>query len=140
MRLNIEIKGETGLKKKAVALLSGGLDSTLAVKTMIDQGVEVIALNFTSPFCNCTQKNSGCDHEASRVAKELGVEIKVISKGLDYINNIVRNPKHGMTVSELLSRVDDISEIDLNPVIAYPQGLVVVDAKVLLSTNTPPLH
>jgi len=45
-----------------------------------------------------------------------------------------------MTVSELLSRVDDISEIDLNPVIAYPQGLVVVDAKVLLSTNTPPLH
>ncbi|MEK6679820.1 MAG: 7-cyano-7-deazaguanine synthase, partial [Nitrospirota bacterium] len=34
------------MKKKAVALLSGGLDSTLAVKTMIDQGVEVIALNF----------------------------------------------------------------------------------------------
>lgn len=95
MRLNMETKGETGLKKKAVALLSGGLDSTLAVKTMIDQGVEVIALNFTSPFCNCTQKNSGCDHEASRVANELGVEIKVISKGLDYINNIVRNPKHG---------------------------------------------
>jgi acetyl-CoA synthetase (ADP-forming) len=45
-----------------------------------------------------------------------------------------------MTVSELLNGVDDISEIDLNPVIAYPQGLVVVDAKVLLSTNKPPLH
>ncbi|MEK6682120.1 MAG: 7-cyano-7-deazaguanine synthase, partial [Nitrospirota bacterium] len=83
------------MNKKAVALLSGGLDSTLAVKTMIDQGVEVIALNFTSPFCNCTKKDSGCDHEASRVAKEFGIEIKVISKGIDYINNVVRNPKHG---------------------------------------------
>ncbi|MCK5235351.1 MAG: 7-cyano-7-deazaguanine synthase, partial [Deltaproteobacteria bacterium] len=38
-------------KVKAVALLSGGLDSTLAVKMMIDQGVEVHALNFTSAFC-----------------------------------------------------------------------------------------
>ena len=42
--------------KKAVALLSGGLDSTLAVKMMLDQGVEIVAVNFTSPFCNCTPK------------------------------------------------------------------------------------
>ena len=45
-----------------------------------------------------------------------------------------------ITISGLLNGVNDISEIDLNPVIAYPQGLVVVDAKVLLSTNKPPLH
>lgn len=45
-----------------------------------------------------------------------------------------------ITISELLNGVNDISEIDLNPVIAYPQGLVVVDAKVLLSTNKPPFH
>lgn len=43
-------------------------------------------------------------------------------------------------ISELLNGINDISEIDLNPVIVYPQGLVVVDAKVLLSTNKPPLH
>ncbi len=45
-----------------------------------------------------------------------------------------------ITISELLNGVNDISEIDLNPVIVYPQGLVVVDAKILLATNTPPLH
>ena len=47
---------------KAVALLSGGLDSTLAVKLMIDQGIEVHALNFTSSFCTCdsgARKESG---------------------------------------------------------------------------------
>ncbi len=45
-----------------------------------------------------------------------------------------------ITISVLLSGVNDITEIDLNPVITYPHGIVVVDAKVLLSTNTPPLH
>ena len=35
---------------KAVGLLSGGLDSTLAVKLMQDQGVDVHILNFISPF------------------------------------------------------------------------------------------
>ena len=29
------------MNKKAVALLSGGLDSTLAIKLMLEQGVEV---------------------------------------------------------------------------------------------------
>ena len=52
---------------KAIGLLSGGLDSTLAVKMMIDQGIDVTVLNFTTPFCTCTRK--GCRHEASRVAK-----------------------------------------------------------------------
>ncbi|MBI5180912.1 MAG: acetate--CoA ligase family protein, partial [Nitrospirae bacterium] len=57
----------------------------------------------------------------------LPVDIDAIAKAL-------------ITISELLNGVNDISEIDLNPVIVYPQGLVVVDAKVLLSTNKPPLH
>jgi tRNA U34 2-thiouridine synthase MnmA/TrmU len=38
------------MKRKALALLSGGLDSTLAVKVMLEQGIDVEALNFTSPF------------------------------------------------------------------------------------------
>lgn len=32
----------TEMKKRAIALLSGGLDSTLAVKMMIDQGIDII--------------------------------------------------------------------------------------------------
>ncbi|MDD2899675.1 MAG: hypothetical protein PHI31_13300 [Desulfuromonadaceae bacterium] len=82
------------MKRKAIALLSGGLDSTLAVKMMLDLGIEVEALNFTSPFCTCTGKNSGCKSEAVRVAQEYNIPIKVMHKGLDYLE-IVRNPVHG---------------------------------------------
>ncbi len=82
------------MKRKALALLSGGLDSTLAVRMMLDMGIEVEALNFTSPFCTCTGKNAGCKSEAVRVAEEFDIPIKVIHKGLDYLE-IIRNPKHG---------------------------------------------
>jgi tRNA U34 2-thiouridine synthase MnmA/TrmU len=82
------------MKRKAIALLSGGLDSTLAVKMMLDLDIEVVALNFTSPFCTCTGKNSGCKSEAVRVAQEYNIPIKVMHKGLDYLE-IVRNPLHG---------------------------------------------
>lgn len=82
---------------KAVALLSGGLDSTVAVKLMVEQGVEVHALNFTSTFCNCNSggaSKGGCKSESKRVADEFGIPIKVITKGLDYME-IVRNPRFG---------------------------------------------
>jgi len=82
------------MQRKAIALLSGGLDSTLAVKVLLDQGITVEALNFTSPFCTCTGKNAGCKSEAVRVAEEFKIPIKVMHKGLDYLE-LLRNPKHG---------------------------------------------
>jgi len=82
------------MKRKALALLSGGLDSTLAVRVMLDQGISVEALNFTSPFCTCTGRNTGCKSEAVRVAEESNIPIKVMNKGLEYLE-IVRKPRHG---------------------------------------------
>lgn len=82
------------MQRKALALLSGGLDSTLAVKVMLEQGIAVEALNFTSPFCTCTGKNAGCKSEAVRVAGEFNIPIKVMNKGVEYLE-IVRAPKHG---------------------------------------------
>jgi len=82
------------MNKKALALLSGGLDSTLAVKVILEQGIRVEAINFTSPFCTCTSKNAGCKSEAVRVATEFGIPIKVMAKGLDYLE-VVRKPRHG---------------------------------------------
>lgn len=79
---------------KAIVLLSGGLDSSLAVKLMIDQGIDVTAVHFTSPFCNCTPKKAGCKNQARIIADELGVELQVIAKGMDYLE-IVKNPPHG---------------------------------------------
>jgi tRNA U34 2-thiouridine synthase MnmA/TrmU len=83
---------DTNSSLKAVGLLSGGLDSTLAVKMMIDQGIDVFVFNFITPFCTCTRK--GCKHEASRVAELFNVPIKIISAGQKYID-MVKNPKHG---------------------------------------------
>lgn len=52
-------------RMKALVLLSGGLDSTLAAKLVLEQGIEVEAINFVSPFCLC--EKGGCG--AARVAK-----------------------------------------------------------------------
>jgi hypothetical protein len=79
---------------QAIALLSGGLDSSLAVKMMLDQGIKVTAVHFTSPFCSCTAKKAGCKNQAVKVAHEFGVPIRVIHKGMDYMR-IVQNPPHG---------------------------------------------
>jgi tRNA U34 2-thiouridine synthase MnmA/TrmU len=76
---------------KALALLSGGLDSTLAVKLILDQGIEVEALNFTSPFCTCSSEGK-CS--AAEVAKRLKIPIKIMAKGEDYLK-ILKKPKHG---------------------------------------------
>ncbi len=75
---------------KALALLSGGLDSTLAAKLILNQGVDVAAVNFVTPFCLCKNGKS----EAAEAAKQLGVPLKVVNIGSEYLK-MVRNPKHG---------------------------------------------
>ena len=78
---------------RAVALLSGGLDSTLAIRLVQEQGIGVVALNFTSSFCTCSPKRGGCNL-AGEVARDLGVPIRVLVKGLDYLK-IVERPRFG---------------------------------------------
>ena len=80
----------TKLKTKALGLLSGGLDSTLAVKLLLDQGIDVEAVNFVSPFCLCGR--GGCG--AVKVAKSLNVPLKTISVGEEYLK-VVRHPRFG---------------------------------------------
>ena len=82
------------LNRKAIVLLSGGLDSTLAVKLMQEQGLDVLALNFTSPFCTCSSRVDGSCHMASDVARSLNVKIQVVSKGMDYMK-VVENARYG---------------------------------------------
>ncbi len=79
---------------KALGLLSGGLDSSLAVRFIKEQGIDVLAVNFASPFCTCTHKSSGCKSEAIRVAESFDVPIKTYFHGEEFLE-IVRNPKHG---------------------------------------------
>ena len=78
---------------KAIALLSGGLDSRLAVKMVQQQGIEVIALNFTTPFCNCTAKGS-CKMEARKASEEFGIALHVVPLFEEFME-VVKHPKHG---------------------------------------------
>lgn len=78
--------------KKAIALLSGGLDSTLAVKLILQQGVELEALNFTTLFCTCNSR--GCCVEAERVSKEFGIPYKIVNNTEDFLK-VVQNPRYG---------------------------------------------
>jgi tRNA-uridine 2-sulfurtransferase len=80
------------MKKKAIALLSGGLDSTLALKIVLDMGFEVIALNMKTPFCTCDGKSGVC--YSSKFAQEFGIKLVRIFGGEDYLK-IVKNPEHG---------------------------------------------
>ncbi len=79
---------------RAVGLLSGGLDSTLAAKLLIDQGIEVYAVNFTSPFCTCTPKSAGCASVVTAVRQLGGIPLKRIGMGREYLD-LVRAPMHG---------------------------------------------
>jgi hypothetical protein len=80
-------------KRKAIALLSGGLDSRLAVKMMLDQGIEVEALNFVTVFCTCTAKSS-CKSEARKAASDYGIPLKVLN-ATEEILEAIRDPRHG---------------------------------------------
>jgi len=73
---------------KALALLSGGLDSTLAVKVILDQGIDVVGINFVSPF-HISDKN-----EVEKVAKKFKIPLKTVNLDKDYLR-VIRNPKHG---------------------------------------------
>lgn len=82
---------------KAISLMSGGLDSTIATKIILDMGIEVIGVNFTSPFCTCTsrrKRESGCNNEALKISQELGIQMRLVPKGREYIS-VIRNPKYG---------------------------------------------
>lgn len=77
----------------AVMLLSGGLDSTLAAKVLLDNGVKLEAINYLTVFCTCTPKKESC--LASRKAVEqLGIELKVFNISEEYLE-IIKNPAHG---------------------------------------------
>ena len=78
---------------KAIALLSGGLDSILAVKLVLEQGIEVEAINFVTVFCTCTAKGSTC-LAGKAAADQLGVKLKVIEVSRDYFE-VIKNPKYG---------------------------------------------
>ncbi|MEN6460853.1 MAG: tRNA 4-thiouridine(8) synthase ThiI [Syntrophomonas sp.] len=73
---------------KAISLFSGGLDSQLAVCLLKEQGLEVIAMNFATPFFGATQKTY-------QAAQDLQVELMTIDISDVYMDKVLRNPVYG---------------------------------------------
>lgn len=71
---------------RALALISGGLDSLLAAKLIKNQGIEVIGICFRSYFFK--EKN------AERMVKQIDLPLKVIDISEEHLK-MLRNPKHG---------------------------------------------
>ncbi|MCM8786782.1 MAG: hypothetical protein NC935_01870 [Candidatus Omnitrophica bacterium] len=78
---------------KAIALLSGGLDSILATKLILEQGIKIEAINFFTIFCTCSRKNASCLASKS-AADKLGIPLKVFEVSKEYLE-IIKKPKHG---------------------------------------------
>jgi tRNA U34 2-thiouridine synthase MnmA/TrmU len=77
---------------KALALFSGGLDSTLAIKVILNQGIEVIALYFLTPFSRCDEE--GKKLLIKKAKEQLGIKLKIIYLGENYLE-ILKNPEFG---------------------------------------------
>ena len=76
---------------KAIALFSGGLDSTLAIKLIIDQGIEVLAVNINTGFGSTKDR---LEHMQS-MCDQVGAELRIIDIQSEYLQDVLFDPKHG---------------------------------------------
>jgi len=88
--------------RKAVALISGGLDSLLAARVIQDQGIHVEGINFYTGFCveghtHAIRSRDGARpkrNNALWVAEQLGIRLHIIDI-IDEYKDVVANPRHG---------------------------------------------
>lgn len=89
-------------QRKAVALISGGLDSLLAAKLMLQQGIHVEGINFFTGFCveghthaiRKKDKSKPKRNNALWSAEQLGIKLHIIDI-IDEYKDVLINPKHG---------------------------------------------
>lgn len=89
-------------KRKAVALISGGLDSLLAARVVQEQGVHVEGINFFTGFCveghthaiRKKDRNKPKRNNALWVAEQLGMKLHIVDIIEEY-KEVLFNPKHG---------------------------------------------
>jgi len=72
---------------RAVSLFSGGLDSQIAAKLISDQGIEVYAVHFLSPFFGENDSNQ-------KAASRLGIKLLTVEVGEEYLQ-LLKNPVYG---------------------------------------------
>lgn len=79
---------------KAIALYSGGLDSTLAILVAMRLGIEVTAVTFLTNFgCDISDKSS-CSKDPFSAAEKFGFEVKLCHLSDKFVD-IVKDPRFG---------------------------------------------
>ncbi|MDD3897862.1 MAG: tRNA 4-thiouridine(8) synthase ThiI [Syntrophomonadaceae bacterium] len=73
---------------RAISLFSGGLDSQLAVALIKKQDIEVLGINFVTPFF-------GASERTVQAAKDLGIELITMDISDEYIPGVLSNPVYG---------------------------------------------
>ncbi|MDD2828372.1 MAG: 7-cyano-7-deazaguanine synthase [Sulfuricurvum sp.] len=76
---------------KAIALFSGGLDSTLAMKLIINQGIEVIACNISTGFGSTKDRRT----HMQNMCDQVGAELRIIDIQEEYLEQVLFTPKYG---------------------------------------------
>ncbi len=76
---------------KAIALFSGGLDSTLAMKLIIDQGIEVIACNINTGFGSTKDRLT----HMLNMCEQVGAEFRSVDIRDEYLREVLFTPKYG---------------------------------------------
>lgn len=76
---------------KAIALFSGGLDSTLAMKLIIDQGIDVLAINISTGFGSTKDRREHMEN----MCKQVGAEFRIVDIQDEYLQDVLFDPKHG---------------------------------------------
>ncbi len=77
---------------KGILLYSGGLDSILAAKLLMEQNVDLIGLHFVLPFYPPSFDLNELD--AAKQAKKIGLKLEFYRCGKEYLE-MVKNPIHG---------------------------------------------
>ena len=77
---------------KAVGLMSGGLDSALAVKVMTDIGVEVTGVTFMMPWADRGAQ------QVRTLARQLGIPLEIFALEEDYLD-MLQHPRYGYGVA-----------------------------------------
>ncbi len=88
--------------RRAVALISGGLDSMLAARVMQEQGIHVEGINFFTGFCveghthaiRHDKQQKPRRHNALWVAEQLGMKLHMVDVVEEY-KSVLLNPAHG---------------------------------------------
>ena len=78
-------------KIKAVALFSGGLDSLLSVRIMLNMNIHIYAIHFKTPFLSQKEDNV---EQAKKSARTLNIDLTTYSFGKEYIE-MVKQPQFG---------------------------------------------